>query len=182
MKQAAATRMGYRRRLLLLAAGSAVLLLLVMRKRVLPTWSLWQECRRLEADQRAGVDLEAERQRLEARLAEITARSGGDGPAEDRWRAVIGSIGSGGPDAPRLIALSPEHLQVTGERTIHTLPVVLEGRTGTLLRFCDRLERGTTGVHLVSLDLHTTRPTAFGTSTGAPRKLHATLYLRTIAP
>lgn len=170
--------MTYRRRLLLLSVGAAVLVLLVMRKRVLPALSLWQECRRLEADQQAGMDPTAERKGLEQRLAAITARTGGDTSPQDRWRGVLTSIGAGhGADAPRLISLSPEHEQPSGDRTIRTLPVVLQGNTAMLLRFCDRLERRTDGIHLVSLDLRATRPPA-----GGQRELHATLYLRTLAP
>lgn len=168
----------YRKRLLLLAAGAALLFVVIGKKRLGPTFSLWRDRQHLEADLRAGVDVGAEKARLTARLAELNARAGGDRPAEERWRHLVSTIGAAtGKEQVQLVNLAPEHVETAGERTLHTLPVTLTGRTQALLAFTDRLEQDTAGVHLASLDLHLQRSLM-----GQPPKLLATLYLRTIAP
>jgi hypothetical protein len=171
-------RLGYRQRLLLLVGVALILGTLLLRKKVGPTWQRWRECRQLEADEHAGTDIHANKQRLEEKLHEMTLRFGGDKPANDRWREVISRIGSGtGPDTPTLITLSAEHVESIGENTVHTLPVVVQGSTESLLRLADALGSRTDGVHLASLYIHATRPRR-----DEPRYVQATLYLRTIAP
>lgn len=178
MNSKPSTGTDHRRRLLLLVAGTVLLCAVVLKKRVVPTWSLWHDLQQLEADQRAGIDVVAETARLSARLNELTVQAGGDRPAEERWRAVLSRIGSAADEGgPQLVSLAGEHLEPMGDRTLHTLPVVLTGRTDELLAFADALERDANGVHLSSLDLHLQR-----SITGHPPKLLATLYLRTIAP
>lgn len=169
---------GYRQRLLLLVGCALVLGTLVVRKKVAPTWNRWRECRQLEEARRSGTDMQVESQRLGKVLQEMTARFGGDRPANDRWREVITCIGSGAaPDSPTLISLSTEHVESIGGRTVHTLPVVVQGSTESLLRLAHTLGSRTGGVHLASLYIEAVRPRR-----DEPRRVQATLYLRTIAP
>lgn len=171
-------KLGYQQRLLLLVGGALILGILVMRKKVGPTWGRWKECRQLETEQLSGGNMEAERERLGTTLQAMTLRFGGDLPANDRWREVLTRIGSGTTaNSPTLIRLSTEHVESIGGRTVHTLPIVVQGGTEPLLRLANDLECRTTGVHLASLYIESTRP-----GRDAPRQVQATLYLRTIAP
>lgn len=174
MKAIGTSSISNRQRLWLLVALVLVLGTVLMRRKILPTWNKWRACEHLLADQQAGIDPVLEEQRLRQRLQELNSAWGDERPAEEKWSEVLTRVGAG--NSP-LVSIAPEHVELSAERTIRTLPIVVQGGVQDLLHLTDSLEHRTPGVHLASLDLHVDQR-----DRERRRPLQATLLLRTIAP
>jgi hypothetical protein len=166
--------MDHRKRFLLALLVAVALVSTIIKRKLGPSWVVWQQERAWQ--DRSNEDPMGTARNLKLRLQALDSALG---QAQDRgWQPVLDHMtGNAAVHGTRLTTVLPEHREQRGVVMLRTLPLTLEGRTEGILNTVAALEHANQGIRLVSVDLHARTP-----SYNAPRRLSATLYLRTIQP
>jgi len=167
----------YRNRLLLLVALSIVLIGLFWKKKLGPTFHTWQQQQKGQADTIPLAQLEGERARLLMKSTVLDQQFGSDSASRIGWQPVLDLLADhGAGSGVALAGVAVEHALEQEGLLVRTLPLSLQGRTADLVNMIDAVEHGTSGVHLLAVEMQAKENTYNG-----PRRLTATLYLQTIS-